>query len=196
MGETCKDTLRAYFHAFPAYFESHERWPIQGNMRVRLSLASKLPPAEVSSSILAIVLNAKEEVLYLWPTQKTGTIAHVLIGGRPQRGETPEETAIREVGEETGWRVRPLRMIGFRHFFHLEPCTEENDRPYPDFIQPVYVAQAREYEPDLAVSGDRIPVEFMAFEAAEEAIDPAQRRLLYEALNQVRQMLGQRDKSK
>ena len=187
-----ESTLKAYFHAFPAYFEAHERWPIQGNMRVRLSLANKLPPAEVLSSILAIVLNAKEEVLYLWPTQRTGSIAHILIGGRPQCGETPEETAIREVGEETGWCVRPLRMIGFRHFFHLDPWTEKNDRPYPDFIQPVYAAQALEYEPNLAVSSDLIPAEFMVFESAEQAIELAQRPLLYEVLNQVRRVLGRR----
>ncbi len=173
--------LEAYLAAYPSHHECFERWPVQGNMRVRLSLAETLPPAGVSSSILSIVLNAKEQVLYLWPGQRSGSIAHLLVGGRPEASETPDQTVIREIGEETGWRVRPLRMIGFRHFFQMEPWSQKSDRPYPDFIQPIYAACALAFDERLVVPGDRIPAEFVDFAAVESAMDIAQRPLLYAA---------------
>jgi 8-oxo-dGTP pyrophosphatase MutT (NUDIX family) len=176
------EILKAYLDSFPAHHESIERWPIQGKLRVRLSLASTLPPADVSSSILAIVLNSDRQVLFLHPSTPSGSIAHVLIGGRPENGETPPQTATREVGEETGWRIEPIRMIGFRHFFHLEPWVEKSDRPYPDFVQPIFAARAVTYDASLALLNDHIPSKFIAFDAAEQAIDPTQRPLLRAAL--------------
>ena len=171
--------LQADLEAHPAHHETTEQWPIQGALSVRLCLATSLPPPHVSSSILAIVLNADRQVLYLWPSTPTGSIAHLLIGGRPQPGETPEETAIREVGEETGWRIMPHQMIGFRHFFHLEPPSAASDRPYPDFIQPIFAASAVAFDPRLLLTDDRTPAEFMNFSTAEQVTDSAQRVLLY-----------------
>ena len=180
------ENLKAYLNSYPAHHESIEKWPVQGNLRIRLSLASTLPPAPVSSSILAIVLNSDREVLFLHPSIPSGNISHVLIGGRPEPGETPEQTATREVGEETGWRVEPVRMIGFRHFFHLEPWVEKSDRPYPDFIQPVFAAHAVAYDASLALPDDYIPSKFIAFDAVERAIDPSQRPLLRAAIDALR----------
>jgi 8-oxo-dGTP pyrophosphatase MutT (NUDIX family) len=170
--------LQAYLDLHPAHHETTERWPIKGEMRVRLSLATTLPPAQVSSSVLSIVLDAHQRVLYLWPTERSGSIHQALIGGRPNAGETPEQTVVREVGEETGWLVEPIRMIGFRHFVHIEPWSNESDRPYPDFIQPIFVSRAVRFEPERAIPEDRIPAEFIGFEQAERATDSAQRPLL------------------
>ena len=178
--------LRDYLKAHPCHHEYRETWPIQGEMIVHLSLADSLPPRHVSSSILAIVLDSDQNVLFLWPDRSTGNIAHLLIGGRPEPGETPEQTAIREVGEETGWRVRPIRMIGFRHFHQIEPRSENTDRPYPDFIQPIYAARAEAFEPGLLLQNDQIPCELRGFGRTEQAIEPAQRPLLYAAANDVR----------
>ena len=148
------DAVQAYLDAFPAHHETTERWPVQGEMSVRLSLGASLPPASVSSSILAIVINIDRQFLYLWPSNPSGSISHFLIGGRPDPGETPEATAIREVGEETGWKVQPLEMIGFRHFFQQEPLSAKTDRPYPDFIQPIYAARAIAFDPALLIATD------------------------------------------
>jgi len=100
--ESLIESLQSFLAAHPHHHESIEKWPIQGALRVRLSLAAILPPAHVSSSIHAIVFNEKQQVLYLSPSTPTGSIAHFLIGGRPEAGETPEQTAAREVTEETG----------------------------------------------------------------------------------------------
>lgn len=177
------DLLSTYLMAYPSHHEFHENWPVQGNMRVRLSLAETLPPAHVSCSILAIVLDAHQKILFLWPSKRSGNISHLLIGGRPEPGETPRETAIREVGEETGWRINPLGMIGFRHFFQLEPRSEESDRPYPDFIQPIYAARAVVFEPDLLLPSHQIPAEFLDLSEAKRSIEAAQHPLIHSAVD-------------
>ncbi len=179
------DSLQTYLAAHPFHHETVEQWPVQGAMRVRLSLGLTLPPAHVGSSILAIVVNAERQVLFLWPATPSGSILHLVIGGRALPGETPEDTAIREVGEETGWRIKPIRMIGFRHFFHLEPRVETTDRPYPDFIQPIYAAQALSFDPSLAIPADLMPAEFLAFGEVKRRTDPAQRPLLYAAIDAI-----------
>jgi 8-oxo-dGTP pyrophosphatase MutT (NUDIX family) len=180
------EPLEAYLNSYPAHHETIERWPIQGDLKVRLSLSSALPPPDVSSSILAIVVNDDRQILFLHPSNATGSIAHVLIGGRPEAGETPQQTAIREVGEETGWRIRPTRMIGFRHFHHLEPFRPQSDRPYPDFIQPIFAAMALFFDATLVLDADRIPCEFVDFESAERLIEPMQRPLLQAAMKAIR----------
>jgi hypothetical protein len=160
-------------------------------MIVRLSLAEALPPCHVSSSILSVVLDSDQNVLFLWPDRPSGYIAHLLIGGRPEPGETPEQTAIREVGEETGWRVRPLRMIGFRHFFQIEPRSEKTDRPYPDFIQPIFAARAERFDPELLLPNDHIPCQFWSLANTKQAIEPAQHPLLDAAAREVCRSLTQ-----
>jgi hypothetical protein len=80
-----ENDVHRYLAEYQAHYETVESWPIQGKLRVRLNLAKTLPPAGVSSSILSIVLNRDREVLFLYPTEVTGSIAHLLIGGRLKR---------------------------------------------------------------------------------------------------------------
>lgn len=178
--------LSNYLNKYPYHHETYETWPVQGKMRVRLSLSDSLPPAHVSSSILAIVINLKMQVLFLWPQQISGSIGHLLIGGRPEGSESPEQTAIREVAEETGWNISPLRLIGFRHFFQTEPCSPANNRPYPDFIQPVYAALALNFDRNILIPDDQLPAEFWELKAVEDVIDPPQRPLLHAAVAEIR----------
>ena len=177
--------VQNYLETHPAHCEYFEHWEIQGKLRIRLSLAEELPPASVSSSILAIVFNRQGQVLYLIPSDLKGGIANLIPGGRPEGNETPEETVIREVAEETGWRVKPIKMIGFRHFFHTEPRSPKTDRPYPDFIQPIFVAMAESFDPQTIISGDRIPAAFIDYAKVQARIVEEQRPLLRAALDAV-----------
>ncbi len=177
--------VQRYLEAHPSHCEYFEHWEIQGKLQIRLSLAEALPPASASSSIMAIVFNRDRHVLYIAPEILKGEISNLIPGGRPDAGETPEETAIREVGEETGWLVKPIKMIGFRHFFHLEPRSPKTDRPYPDFIQPIYVVMAESFDLNAIIAKDRIPAEFMDYAEVEQRIVADQRPLLRAARDAV-----------
>ena len=176
------EDIQRYLEEHPAHCEYFENWEIQGKLRIRLSLAEELPPASVSSSIMAIVFNSDRQVLYLIPSDLKGGIANLIAGGRPDGGETPEETSIREVAEETGWRVRPIKMVGIRSFFHTEPRSPMTDRPYPHFIQPIYVVMAESFDENAIIPGDRIPAEFLDYAVVEERVVVDQRPLLRSAL--------------
>jgi ADP-ribose pyrophosphatase YjhB (NUDIX family) len=175
------DDLQKYLDAHPAHHETRERWPVEGELRVRLCLGSSLPPPHVSSSILAIVINAQHQVLFLYPSTPSGSIAHLLIGGRPEPGETPEQTVVREVREETGWQIEPIRMIGFRHFIHVEQRSEKSDRPYPHFIQPIFAARPIAYNANLARPADVMPTQLIDLATAEALTESEQRPLLHAA---------------
>lgn len=151
------ESLSAFLRSHPCHHEYEETWPLATPvpLRAALGFAGVLPPAAVRSSILAIVTGPAPQVLFIHPHQPTGDIAHLIPGGRPEPGESPEETVVREVGEETGWRVRPGPIIGYRHFHHLGPLTAEMaDRPYPDFVQPIFAATAESYDSALLATGE------------------------------------------
>jgi len=120
--------------------------------------------------------------VFVDPENPTGTIAHVLLGGRPQPGETPEETLQREVAGETGWRAEPKAVIGFRHFRHLgPPHPPMTDRPYPDFVDAIYAATATEFDPSSRLPGEE-PCEPVEVGWTVEVTERAQRPLLMAAL--------------
>ncbi len=180
---THDEALQSYIEVYPPHHEFRETWPVQGEMIVRIGLTNTPPPVHVSSSILAIVFDTKNRVLFLWPSDKSGNISHLLIGGRPNLGESPEETATREVGEETGWRILPVGIIGYRHFHQLEPKSKKSDRPYPDFVQLIYAARTVSHDPDLLISSDQIPATFLELSNALESTNQKHRPLLIAAAN-------------
>ena len=151
-------------------------------LSVRLCLASSLPPLQCTSSILAIVTHPDGTVVCINPARPTGTIAHVVVGGRAKPGETPGATLRREVREETGWHVEPRKVIGFRHFRQLgPPHPQMADRPYPEFVQPIYAATAQDYDATALLPGEE-PCAFVDVGWALLVTDPAHRPLLQAAV--------------
>lgn len=71
---------------------------------------------------------------------------HPWPGGRREPGESYEETARREVYEETGWLLDEgsLRPLGFLHYRHVEPPPAGHPYPHPDFLQVVFTGVAGE----------------------------------------------------
>lgn len=61
---------------------------------------------------VAAVVNERREILMVWRHRFiTNAWAWELPMGLVEEGETPAETAAREVREETGWRPHPLRTL-------------------------------------------------------------------------------------
>lgn len=177
-------STRDFLNAHPSHCEVRDDWPLRPDVPLlaRLCLASSLPPLACRSSILGIVTRSDDKVLFINPAGASGTIAHVLIGGRPESGETPEETLRREVGEETGWRIQPNGIVGFRHFRHLgPPHPQMADRAYPDFVEPIYAATSEKFDPTLMLP-DEDPCEFVEAEWAVQVTEAPQRPLLHAAL--------------
>jgi hypothetical protein len=71
---------------------------------------------------------------------------HPWPGGRRLPGESYLQTAAREVEEETGWLIQPdsSKELGWLHLTHLGPRASDSSSPYPDFLQMVICAKARE----------------------------------------------------
>ena len=180
-----RSRLRAFLEAHPAHCEVRDDWPLDPAVPLlaRLCLASSLPPRRWRASVLGIVTRDDGAVLFAHAEKPLGTIAHVLFGGRPKPEELPEETLRREVAEETGWHVDPVRVAGFRHFVQLgRPHPELADRPYPEFIEPVYAAKARAFDEAAILPRER-PCRFVEPEWALSVTSPAQRPLLQAALD-------------
>jgi ADP-ribose pyrophosphatase YjhB (NUDIX family) len=97
-------------------------------------------PDELVTSVRCIVRVGEQWILC---TNVDG--AHPWPGGRREAGESYADTAIREVHEETGWRLerQSLRQLGWLHLRHLGPHTNAA-YPYPDFLQLVLSGTAKE----------------------------------------------------
>ena len=130
----------------------HETAWLDGAMPLRISAyvgaesTSRLP-LELISSIRCIVRVGDE---YLFCENKSSR--HPWPGGRRIAGETFVETAAREVHEETGWLLvqDSLRQLGWLRLRHLGPEPEGNEGQYPDFLQLVFVGEARERDGGLS----------------------------------------------
>jgi 8-oxo-dGTP pyrophosphatase MutT (NUDIX family) len=109
---------------------------------------------------------------------------HILPGGRCEKDETLEHTLRREILEETGWTIDTPRILGCLHFHHLSPRPARYPFAYPDFLQPIFMAEAVDDLPDQRVHDDYVVDS--AFRAMSEVLQlplPAgQQHLLATAL--------------
>jgi 8-oxo-dGTP pyrophosphatase MutT (NUDIX family) len=115
-------------------------------LRIQTYLTNDLPPLEFVNSVRSLVFQ-DSEILVL--RNRDGL--HILPGGRREMGETLEETAKREVREESGWEIDRLRLLGLYHFHHLSPKPADYPYLYPDFLNIVYVSEASDFGAEAKV---------------------------------------------
>jgi uncharacterized membrane protein len=92
---------------------------------VHLGLSDALPPEAIRSSIMSILIDSYGAVYYIDPISANGDIAHVLIGGRPEPGETYQQAIIREAAEKTGAVIEPIAIIGIAIFINVSPALQK-----------------------------------------------------------------------
>lgn len=84
---------------------------------------SRLVGVEMVIRVAAVVLrNARGDVLTV---RKRGTSRFMLPGGKPEDGESPVQTAVREAAEEVGIALDPARMVLLGDF--EAPAANEPD---------------------------------------------------------------------
>ncbi|MBP9762431.1 NUDIX hydrolase [Patescibacteria group bacterium] len=96
----------------------------------------------------AVCLNEKNEVLLQKHPDRPWNIA----GGQPEPGETYEETAIREVYEETNVRIAAPVMIGYQEVFEAGRLKSYQLR----FLASVTAIDERQPDPDEGVMRERL----------------------------------------
>ncbi len=108
---------------------------------------------------MGIVLNKKGEVLIIkrkkaekTPTGKT--LLWAFPGGVQEKGETREERVIKEVLEETGYLVKPLKQIHLR--IHPDTnvmiayflCELEKEEPIQEIVEKEEVEEIKWVKPE------------------------------------------------
>jgi 8-oxo-dGTP pyrophosphatase MutT (NUDIX family) len=125
-------------------------------LRVTSYLSQELPPLGLVTSVRCVLLriakagSGMHEVLVV--REQNG--AHLWPGGRREPHETLNETAQREVLEETGWTVTGMRMLGFVRYHHLTPRPDGYQYPYPDFLQVIFAGHAHTFHPQRMLAAE------------------------------------------
>jgi 8-oxo-dGTP pyrophosphatase MutT (NUDIX family) len=172
-------SLDAWRHSLTPAFEEEDRWG-ENRLLGRIYLTERAPPEALVSSVRAVVFrDAKVAVI-----QHTGGAGHVTPGGRLEPGETQADALRREVLEECGWSFRAPRQFAVLHFHHLTPKPPEHDRPYPDFLQPVFAVEAEAFHRAAVKRAGEIETgsRMTPIKRALEVLEPGQRLLLQAAI--------------
>jgi ADP-ribose pyrophosphatase YjhB (NUDIX family) len=128
------DEIINYFQRLEPQTQTIIQWH-QSTLLLTSYLCAVLPPIDHISSVRAIV-TTKTHVL----TLENADELHIIPGGRLETGETLAQALVREVAEETGWRIEIHSQLGVRHYKHLTPKPPGYRYPYPDFFHVIYRA--------------------------------------------------------
>ncbi|MFJ4920629.1 NUDIX hydrolase [Streptomyces sp. NPDC088725] len=132
---------------------------------------------------VATVVNRRQEVLMMWRHRFiTDSWAWELPMGLVEEGETPEETAAREVLEETGWRPGPIKPLIYaepangitdsqHHVFRADgatyagPPTEKNESDRIEWI-PLAKVRAMIDRREIVSSGSLVGLLYLLMDEA------------------------------
>ena len=125
----------------------HDVWEVlyrmQGNPAYETPGAGPRRPSKLAKAVSVIpkadayggvLVDAKGRVLLREPKGHYGGYVWTFAKGRPDKGETPEQTALREVLEETGYHARIVAALPEAFggdtttgFFLMEPVGDQGD---------------------------------------------------------------------
>jgi len=164
--------------AGPLLHESEERWG-DHRLLMRLHACEALPDPALVTSVRAVVFRRGQVVVVTTPNER-----HIMPGGRLNSGEPLHEALKREVIEETGWRLGDPSLFAVLHFRHLTPRPPGHAYPYPDFLQPIFVAEGSAFSrKGIKRRGElETGARLMTPQAAQTVIRQDQKALLRAAL--------------
>ncbi|MQY11501.1 ADP-ribose pyrophosphatase [Streptomyces sp. RB5] len=181
------------------------RWTVHGerqiyeNSWVNLWLADVQQPdghrlehhvVRIRHLSVAAVVNDHRQVLMMWRHRFiTDTWAWELPMGLIEPGETPAQTAVREVEEETGWRVPAVRPLVYaqpangitdseHHVFRADtatwtgPPTERNESDRIEWI-PLTALRGMIDRREIVSSGTLVGVLYLLLDEATPALPGA-----------------------
>lgn len=167
--------LEAFLSRYSCFGGWREEWdgiPLE----FRTCLSDELPPRAFVGSVRAIILRGNEVLLV------HSSVPILSVGGRCKPEETIEQTLLREVAEETGWKFSPVGVIGFIHCRHLDQQRPNWGRPAPDFIDPLFAVVAEAFDETL-MDSTAPKCEFVSVDAVEAlGVEKINRTFLSEAL--------------
>jgi ADP-ribose pyrophosphatase YjhB (NUDIX family) len=181
MATTESAALAAFLDGLEPAHRETVIWGGQTHLDYRLFLTARMPPPELVSSARVVVLRRGRVALIR--TDGHGD-PHVMPGGRLEPGETIETCVRREALEECGWEVGPLTPIACLAFTHLTPKPDGYRYLYPDFLQPVFVAEGLRYRRAAILRDGKLETgsRLVSVRAAMAAIAEDQQLLLGAAL--------------
>ena len=175
MQEPHDEAVEAFLARHASFGGWSEEWdgvPLE----FRACISHELPPRSSIGSVRAIVLRGSQVLLVHSPT------LILSVGGRCEPGESIEQALLREVAEETGWKVSPVGVIGFVHCRHLDEQRPAWGRPAPDFIDPLFAVVAQNFDAGW-MNSDVPGCEFVSIDEVESlGVEAINQRFLCEAL--------------
>ncbi|HEY1752323.1 MAG TPA: NUDIX domain-containing protein [Caulobacteraceae bacterium] len=117
------------------------QWP-NARLRRRVFIGDLTWPEPLTTSARAVVFKGSKVVV----VSQTDGLRHIQPGGGLEPGETIEAAARRELGEETGWTVGPLKLLGFQLLEPLTPKPPGSTRRWGNMVHALFVAEAVAYD--------------------------------------------------
>lgn len=146
-------------------------WP-SGTVRVSAHMGIAELPVEIPGRVRCLVTEG-DRVLVIWNAD--GTVG-CFPGGGIEDGEALAQAALREVWEETGWRIHvdSLQVLGWLHVESIGERDPESSFPHPDCFMTVVHARPSHREEDAEawtdVEGYVVRSEFISLDDLPETI--------------------------
>ncbi len=171
--------LQSYLQQQTALITEQTAWD-DGRLPLQVTtyLSNTEPPLDYVSSVRAVVFRGSEVLV----VEDVQGYHFVVPGGRREAGEVVQVTLQREIMEETGWEVRPVRQLAVVHYHHLAPRPAGYLYPHPDFLHLIFLAEAEIHRPDFELQDEWVVhSEFRPAATALEMVSWEGQRVLLQA---------------